>query len=1144
MSEALTVDDSDTFWCCLYLVERADKVTLVYGYAVSAQEPPSQWASSSVSNCAAWRLSKVTCFLTAQTLSALCEQLQTGRLQISTKKGQIDIETEVLLRRPSVYGIPRTLISRGSPQTFSDDPAVVDSYWCVSKNALIEKTFPDVGLSPEQVREATRSLFRQLQSETSISFLTDEAGRFGNFEVVQYLSGDFRKSDGLCCLNSKSGLSLVVWIEAPLEDKGELSVNCRLFNGGGPKGRTCILNQVRGWTPGKPIRFSPQEPYGEVELSVWSYGEIVAYQRHSILRSINTNMMIAESPRRIGTKWSQHFSKELRGRAETIQLDTTLQMAVGSAQNDAWRESEDEACALVESWFPSGTKGRFFLNAQVSSLEAVEFLADLIRKPNVLRVTIVDPFLDRVGVESLLTRLGDVNEVKVLTSHVAGNGGTAIDGTIDLKAACESCRLTLPKKLEVINIESSGGGSQQFHDRYIVIESQKEGQVSVREVWMLSNSLSSLAVRYPLVVVPLSQELANQVAAYVNSLDNGQVIGRSGLQARVVWTNRPQPSPQIVATGPRLNRDYPGWKLILAMLVPDSVPDAERARIAVANGLLTEHSPQIDWHVPTKAITQVVTMVKAVLSAQAGHCDALLTAISYWAYHGGPPASAYGFDTGEVGLIRDALTQHLATQAQASRLTYEFSPLRDAVSLPECLEHVWNLLDQCRLDTRHGVTPELFFFAEALWASAPTIIVHFLDATRSFALFSWVCTEGRTNDEGAALSLLSSQFGAVQSVGVLFLRDIAEREATQAGNNHFNGIACKLVKSTLSPLTRLLSMIFISARYTRPGVIEPTPFAACASMWPTQPLSEDERRRIAALVDRATPNRAIPMISTLADECPLPADVTGFRQWCVEQMMAQFPLKPAIPQQSEIRVVSDDLTLTKAAEAAWQLYGATTSTWFRDNILNQLNLWTALEPLLRAKDYSRWSKALDSILLTMSFGIAIAKSAPDTNSQEEFQAIATPRIAEILLKLGPELWHHFGDFHGRLVNVLSFLGGGENLVNIGNINAIERIVTNEDIPNIWRLLLILHSVNLGHKYASHALSMATNPTTPASHRHSSAIDKWSQIISDSARKMAASNEELRSALVKVAERILQWRNKLLQSDVGTNSSPASNSKSE
>jgi len=1119
-------EDSSTFWCCLYAVEREQRLTFVYGYAVSAQQPATQWAPSSVYKCAAWRLKKLNCLITTAALGAFTRQLLNGRLQLSTENGPVELDTAGLCRRPSVYALPRNSISSGTPQSFSEIPAVLDSYWCLSKQALLRKVFPANAFSAEQLREETRTLLGHLEDQTSIAFLAGEAGRIGNFEIIEYLSGDFRTSDGLCCMVSRPDTSLVVWVEPPLAAKANLFVNCRMFSGPTCKDRTCILDELHSCQARVILHFSPKEPYNEFEVSVWSDGKPVAYQHQVLLGSIGINMTVPGPDERLITKWSQRFPQGLRARAETVRIDMTERMTTGPAHENPWQGSEGEARALVASWFPPATSGRFFENVQRSPLEAVEFLAAAIRQSEVIRLTIVDPFFDRIGVESLLPRLRGVKEVKVLTSHVLATSFPQ-NGTVDLAAACEACRPFLPSKLEVINIQSPGGSTQQFHDRYIVIDRKADGHTPLKQVWMLSNSMSSLAVRYPLVIVPLAQEVANLVAAYVESLSRGQVPGRSSVQASVVWTNHSPPTPQAPASASRPNRQFPGWKLILELLVPDTVSDAERARLAVAGGLLAANTPELDWHVPSTAMPSVITTVKTALSGNVPNRKDLLSAISHWAYHGGPEAVEYAFSPAEIPLIETALLEHLRSQPQTNQFSVILPALKDALPLPESLEPACRLLDQAPMDRRNGATPELCFFAEALWTSAPQALIRILDTTRSLALLCWISTEGHIPGEGPARALLASQLGVAQALGVLFLQYNANPHAAEAGNS-LTEVASHLETTTLPRIELLLAMIFISARHTQSDAPESNPFAACAPFWPTQPLAAEERSRILALLDYAAPTRAIPMASALADEWPIPTDAAAFRQWCVDQVKAHFPLKNTASPQSDIIFTANDIKLKKAAEAAWRLHKTATPTWFRDEILNKTNLRPALEPLLRARAYAEWGRALDRVTLALIFGIALAEAAPEKENLEELQKTAAPRIAEMLVLLGPEIWHHFGDHYNRLVNVVVFLGCSSALLNDLELVDIESIATNEGIPNVWKLLLLLQSPELIRKYAPQALSMAGSPTVPPCHCRFPAIEGWARVLSSFARDMANTRGDLRDALTDMAQKVEQWRNNLLQ----------------
>jgi hypothetical protein len=1112
------------FWIRLYAVEIRSTLYLVYGYAVSAEEQLSRWADSTLyEGGSTWRLRRFNCFLSPRDLTEIGSQAESGSISLSTRTASVAIECNPLRKRPTVYATARSLISSGSPQSFSEDIAELDSYWCLSKKELIDQIFPERILGLEETRKAIRELFSHLQSDTGISFLADEVGRFGNFEIVRYLSGDVRRSDGLCCLISRSDRSLVVWVEPPLAGMPNLSVNCCMFNGGGPKGRTRVLDELRDCRPGLIVRFCPAEAFTQYEVSVWCEGRLVAHLHHSVMRSIGANLTIGGPTRRQVTRWSSSFNARLRERAERVRLDSRQQLIVRSSADDPWRNAELEAQTLAQSWFPSSNEGRFFPNAQESTLAAIEFLSDLMRRPGVIRVLIADPFFDRIGVESLLTRLGDVKEVRVVASHFTDGHSTLEDKTRELVAACDLVRHVLPRNLELSNLESPGGSTQQFHDRYIRIEFGDGKRISKREVWMLSNSLSSLAVRYPLLVTPLIGDVANDVASYLNSLWNAKLAGRTDLQSRVVWSNQPQSvaSGRTDALSSYRSGEFAGWELILQVLVPEALSNSARAETAVLRGLLREHSPTIDWHVPSEALPRVVAVFKQALSLASR--SALLRAIAQWAYHGGPSATEYDFHSGETVWLREELEQHLKDQQPI----VQFVPLHDALALPESLEHLWYLSIQAPLDIHNGVTPELFFFAEALWSSEANELLQVLDNSRNFALLSWLCAYGRPSpsDDTRPFLLLKCRLGALQAAGLLFLRDRAEVAATEG--QCLATLASWLHRSNLSAPDLLLSMIFLSARYTKPGISQPKPFADCASFWTGQPLTAEERNRIVCLIDRAAPNRAIPMVGALADECPSKDDANAFHAWCVAQIKAQLPLKPACPQQQPVRVVVDDITLAQTAKSAWHLTGPETPVWFCDAILGALDLWAAKEPLLRTREYQRWKKAVEDVLVGMSLGIAIVEAAPSTESREEFLRAAVPAMAKVLLKMGLEIWQHFVDFNARLAKLTVFLGCYADIHGEEVKRLLSTIATDDGVPSFWKLLLILQSASLTRNFSSQVQAMATAPSTPACHRDLRSIDMWAKRIVQSAENLAKTYEDLQGFLQGAIQSVNHWRENFL-----------------
>jgi hypothetical protein len=100
-------------------------------------------------------------------------------------------------------------------------------------------------------------------------------------------------------------------------------------------------------------------------------------------------------------------------------------------------------------------------------------------------------------------------------------------------------------------------------------------------------------------------------------------------------------------------------------------------------------------------------------------------------------------------------------------------------------------------------------------------------------------------------------------------------------------------------------------------------------------------------------------------------------------------------------------------------------------------------------------------------------------------------MAKALLKPGSELWHHFGDFHRHLAKIVVFLGRSAGAESAPQI---EKLLLDEAIPNVWRLLLILQSPRLTGKFASLVRAMVATPTTPASDHDWSSIDEWPETL--------------------------------------------------
>jgi hypothetical protein len=1057
----------------LYAVEREGIHYFVYGYAVSAKGGLGKWKRSDLKvSGSAWKLTQFNCFIGEQEIKKLQQATESGNITITIGTRQYSLTSSRLLGRPRVIAIPHEALSGDRPRSFSDSMAEMESHWELDKIALVDRVFPQPNFNYETYQQASQQLLEKLELETGVNFTNEDTARFGNFEVFRHLSGDFRIPDGLCCqskirgTDGKERFSLLVWLEPPIGNAKDLVVGCRLYNGGGLAIETCILNEIRPYHHSDKLEFIPQEPFSRFEVSVWSNNRLVGYKAFSIVRSIACNMHVDGATRHIKTKWSEGFPPELQERATKIPSSFSQSLTIASRNQDPWRDVGLVAQKIDPTGLLKHSDGQFFGIGKEAEIESVEYLSGLILQPKVNRVVIIDPFFDEIGVHSLLLKIRQAKEVVVLVSHTTSSGGKD-----KLSIECERLREELPRDITVINIETSEGASQQFHDRYILIEMNEQNRTEL-QVWMLSNSFSSMAKKYPLIVVKLPRHVASNVATYIRNLEQGNPAGKHHAIRRILWSQnlssitRLPPKPASVG--------FQGSEILLTLLVSDQ-------------GLLT------DWHVPPEALKTVIKTVKKALSNEPSRRTELLWIIARWHYHGGPEPSEYAFQTSELEWLSDAFRKLLVSNTgQSGR--FEIEVLQDHTQLPEALGSIWYWVNQMPFEMRLNTDPALYFFANALWESYPQAIAAILDETKNSSLFGWLCMEGSDASVEQSQHLLMAKSGAIKALGIVLLREGCEHLAQTSEGNTTELLKAKLLESTLPRNEVWLTLIFLEARLSDRRTSSIQPFIKSIEIWPDAQLSKEELKRLTSLIDRASPNRAIKLVSMLADACPRMDDRKMLYQWCIDQILSQLPIKNSPKPQQGIRIWCDPETILASAHTVWEVYANNSAEWFCSEILNKLKLSEAQEPLLRTRDYSRWSDAVDSVVLALWFGRAISDQAPSLQQNGDFAIKTTPIMAKILIDLGPEVWRVYVHKHDQLWYIMAFIGWSAEYCSEEGTNLIKRLVTADEVPGLWRLWLIVQSPKLLLKYSTVAESLARQPCAGELQGYRNALDNWCDSI--------------------------------------------------
>lgn len=1062
------VTPSQTYWVRLYAVERAGSHHFVYGYAVSAKANLNQWRSSNVPvSGSTWKLKQFNCFADQVEIQRLQQAAENGTITIPLGGQPLSLISSCLAHRPRVIAIPHDALSDDRPKSFSDDMAEMESHWELDKRVLIERLFPNPPFDAGTAQRVATELLEQLEAETGIKFGNEDSGRLGNLDVFRHLSGDFRLPDGLCCrsLRKKSGdveqLSLLVWLEPPIADLPNLVVGCRLFNGGSASGRTCIMSEVREYSRAEKIDFIPQEPFSQFEVSVWSEQGLVGYRTFSIVRGMSFNMHVRGAKNRVRTKWSESLPAELRDRAETVPSGISQSSKVGSGSADPWRETELAARQTVRTGFSGKTAAKYFGVTPEAQLEALEFVSGLILRPNVKRVTIADPFFDDIGVESLLVKVAQTQDVRILASHTSSSGGKA-----RLLASCESLRDKLPRNVTIINIETPGEASQQFHDRYVLIEMDEDSNAE-SELWMLSNSFSSMAKNYPLIIAMLPPDVAEEVAAYMRDLEQGKPPGKNHATRTLVWSKASSsPSPRPVALP---GKKFEGSDSILALLVSDQ-------------GLLS------DWRVPDQALPTVVGAVKRSLVGDPSHRVEHLIAIARWHYHGGPSASKYHFEDSEMQWLADAFRQLLASDTRQN-VQIAIEAIQNNTEMPECLNDLWYSVNQMPFELLRGTNPALYFFAEALWGRAPEILVEILDETKSTALFGWLCMEGSGGTKVQFQALLAARAGFIKAVGEILLWQYCEREASAQGGSAVAIFRAELMSSRLPPIEAWLSLVFVEAKTTIPAKANAALFEQSSATWFPTELSEETLARLTLMISRAAPNRGVVVIARLAEVSPHQSWRDALHRWCITQVLGQLRLKNPSVAQSGVSVWCNAETILAAARTVWNVHGDRAAIWFEQDVMNNLKLSDALEPLLRTRDYTRWSDALDSVMLALWFGRAVAQEAPSMKRSGEFAIHTAPRMSKILMALGPEIWRSYVHKDEQLSCIVAFIGWSADYCDETGLATIEQLVISDQVPSVWRLWLVVQSPKLILKHPGLVEAMAVSLSTGTS-CHSDQVDEW------------------------------------------------------
>lgn len=315
----------------------------------------------------------------------------------------------------------------------------------------------------------------------------------------------------------------------------ELLINCRLITNIGilhDETQKIILTKK-----GSKITFNNLPAIGICYITISKLMDNGTYTLlfscdHTPLRSIAGQIGIVELSGTVSSEWLEEInSKELKDRVSKIKNLKKIRYQpsfVGSPPSHI-QNSINKASNIAKVLFPKKSGGKFFTKGwfgeKHGKLELFEWFNEITKRPQPLRLVIIDPYIDNASIELFIRAEVTNHFFNILTNtqipsiDEEGNEITYCEGVPKraerIMEMCKENRLFLERNnLKILDLRS-GNKKQLFHDRYIIIYDSND---IVLEGYTLSNSIQGATKNHPMLVSPIAQDLLYDVADYAMSL--------------------------------------------------------------------------------------------------------------------------------------------------------------------------------------------------------------------------------------------------------------------------------------------------------------------------------------------------------------------------------------------------------------------------------------------------------------------------------------------------------------------------------------------------------------------------------------------------------------------------------------------------
>lgn len=516
---------------------------MLYGCVVpiEGQVPLKSWSRYKVDSQKKEDLTieKLSCFITGEDTKKFINMLEKSRtfkeisINLCLQNPQKYFDHLLLLADDYRYRPPVFLETREATMYYKDgvrpistlavNPCICESLTNVNKFKLLETGDETSG------KELLTFICSVLTRELPLEIPGPDSQRLGNFEIFNFAyesSMDVAPLKSSIIKDNEDGLVRFKAVEINLKRnrfKGKIYLRCRTRNG-----NVIIGDQLRLIENGdisQNIIFSILENCSEIEVSVWDAEDAIEQpitllyeDRIPLMRTMDLSLELVDIKGKLKTNWTNKISNKSGNNSinNEFRRGSRTYFKAGDFENDLWVPASREMMDFVNMIFPEKSNSAFFEKGWQDENRFVKWLQEVVGKHKIHEVILVDPYFDAEAVSKFLgLAINDDLTYKVITDI-----GLEESKRNEITEACVKIKAILPRSVNIYGLTRAKKGNKQiFHDRFIILCGKTQNPI----VYMLSNSISGVAKKFPSVIIPVPDDLGIELVEYYL-----QLIGNKG----------------------------------------------------------------------------------------------------------------------------------------------------------------------------------------------------------------------------------------------------------------------------------------------------------------------------------------------------------------------------------------------------------------------------------------------------------------------------------------------------------------------------------------------------------------------------------------------------------------------------------------